>query len=86
MLPILVGFRRVHPLEPSLHLHLLGLRKSRRKKEGKVKDHVAAAKGKGKAIVVAKGKCFYCNVDGHWERNCPEYFAEKKKENDCKYG
>ena len=26
-----------------------------------------------------KGKCFYCNKDGHWKRNCPKYLAELRE-------
>ena len=26
-----------------------------------------------------KGRCFHCNIDGHWKRNCPKYLEEKKK-------
>ncbi|KAA0042288.1 gag/pol protein [Cucumis melo var. makuwa] len=29
---------------------------------------------------VAKGKCYYCNEDGHWLQNCSKYLAEKKAE------
>ncbi|KAA0041767.1 gag/pol protein [Cucumis melo var. makuwa] len=32
---------------------------------------------------VAKGKCYHCNEDGHWLRNCPKYFAEKKAEKEA---
>ena len=34
-------------------------------KLGKTKGPDAAAKGKRKAKLVAKVKCFHCNVDGH---------------------
>ncbi|TYK25935.1 gag/pol protein [Cucumis melo var. makuwa] len=64
-----------------LHLHLLDLRKFRR---GKGKGPTIAAEGTGKAKVAIKGKCFHCNVDGHWKRNCPKYLA-KKKEKEGKY-
>ncbi|KAA0068108.1 gag/pol protein [Cucumis melo var. makuwa] len=37
------------------------------------------AEGKRKAKVVIKGKCFHCNVDGHWKRNCLKYLAKKKE-------
>ncbi|TYK19615.1 gag/pol protein [Cucumis melo var. makuwa] len=33
----------------------------------------------GKAKVAIKGKCFHCNVDGHWKRNYPKYLAKKKE-------
>src|SRR5215467_4967000 len=26
----------------------------------------------------AKGKCFHCDKDGHWKRNCHEYLATLK--------
>ena len=33
-----------------------------------------------------KGKCFYCNKDGHWKRNCPKYLAElREKKATSKY-
>ncbi|TYK08781.1 gag/pol protein [Cucumis melo var. makuwa] len=31
---------------------------------------------KGKKVV--KGKCYHCNEDGHWSRNCPNNLVEKK--------
>ncbi|KAA0032339.1 gag/pol protein [Cucumis melo var. makuwa] len=48
------------------------------------KGHTTAAEGKGKAKVAIKGKCFHCNMNGHWKRNCLKYLA-KKKEKEGKY-
>ncbi|TYK06687.1 gag/pol protein [Cucumis melo var. makuwa] len=33
---------------------------------------------KGKKVT--KGKCYHCNENGHWLRNCPKCLAEKKAE------
>ncbi|KAA0037509.1 gag/pol protein [Cucumis melo var. makuwa] len=54
-------------------------KKIQKRKGGKGKGHTVAVEGKGKAKVAIKGKCFYCNVDGHSKRNCPKYLAKKKK-------
>ena len=35
--------------------------------------------GKGKEGA-DKGKCFHCNQDGYWKRNCPKYLDSKKAE------
>ena len=35
--------------------------------------------GKGKNNSDGKGKCFHCDQQGHWKRNCPLYLAELKK-------
>ncbi|TYK29862.1 gag/pol protein [Cucumis melo var. makuwa] len=48
------------------------------KKKGKGKT---PKNSKGKKV--AKGKCYHCNEDGHWLRNCPEYLAEKKAEKEA---
>ncbi|KAA0032887.1 gag/pol protein [Cucumis melo var. makuwa] len=32
---------------------------------------------------VAKGKCYYCNENGHWLINCSKYLAEKKAEKEA---
>ncbi|KAA0043607.1 DNA-binding protein HEXBP-like [Cucumis melo var. makuwa] len=49
---------------------------SRRRRKGK--SSTAIAKGKRKAKVAIKGKCFHYNVDAHWKRNCSKYLAKKK--------
>ncbi|KAA0049866.1 gag/pol protein [Cucumis melo var. makuwa] len=56
-----------------------GSKKIQKRKRGKGKGHIVAAEGKGKAKVAIKGKCFHCNVDGRWKRNCPKYLAKKKE-------
>ncbi|KAA0025844.1 gag/pol protein [Cucumis melo var. makuwa] len=44
----------------------------------KKKEKRKTKNSKGKKV--AKGKCYYCNQDGHWLRNCLKYLAEKKSE------
>ncbi|KAA0048782.1 gag/pol protein [Cucumis melo var. makuwa] len=44
------------------------------------KEKGPTAEGKGKTKVAIKGKCFHCNVDKHWKRNCTKYLAKRKKE------
>ncbi|KAA0035551.1 gag/pol protein [Cucumis melo var. makuwa] len=61
-----------------------GSKKIQKRKGGKGKSPTVAAEGKGKTKIAIKGKCFYCNVDGHWKRNCLKYLA-KKKEKEGKY-
>ena len=31
---------------------------------------------------VRKEKCFHCNSDGHWRRNCPSYLESLKMKKD----
>ncbi|KAA0045342.1 gag/pol protein [Cucumis melo var. makuwa] len=50
-----------------------------KRKGGKGNGPTVAAERKGKAKVAIKGKCFHCNVDAHWKRNCPKYLAKKKE-------
>ncbi|TYK21841.1 gag/pol protein [Cucumis melo var. makuwa] len=38
-----------------------------------------------KAKVAIKRKCFRCNVDGHWKRNCPKYLAKKKEKEETSF-
>uniref|UniRef100_A0A803QPY9 CCHC-type domain-containing protein n=1 Tax=Cannabis sativa TaxID=3483 RepID=A0A803QPY9_CANSA len=40
------------------------------------KKNKASPKSKDKK---AKGKCFYCDVMGHWKRNCNKYLFELRK-------
>ena len=58
------------------------------------KPNKSKGNGKGKAVakpstkalkptggVAKEGKCFYCNKQGHWKRNCPKYLEDKKNGN-----
>ncbi|XP_075499086.1 uncharacterized protein LOC142537461 [Primulina tabacum] len=55
--------------------------------KNKKKKNVGKFKGKKKiqkknwkgAEPKAKGKCFHCNIDGHWKRNCKKYLDELKQ-------
>ena len=33
---------------------------------------------KPKARPKPETECFYCKGNGHWKRNCPKYFVDKK--------
>ena len=45
------------------------------KKNGK---QVATPMMKPKARPKPETECFYCKGNGHWKRDCPKYFADKK--------
>ena len=51
----------------------VGPSQMKKKEKGKTPKN-----NKGKKV--AKRKCYHCNQDEHWLRNCPEYLAEKKIE------
>ncbi|KAA0047411.1 gag/pol protein [Cucumis melo var. makuwa] len=54
----------------------VGTLNMKKKRKGKTPKN-----SKGKKV--AKSKCYHCNEDGHWLRNCPKYLAEKKAEKDA---
>ncbi|KAA0050332.1 gag/pol protein [Cucumis melo var. makuwa] len=48
----------------------------KKKKKGKTPKNSKRKK-------VAKGKCYDCNEDGHWLRNCSKYLTKKKVEKEA---
>ncbi|TYK19205.1 gag/pol protein [Cucumis melo var. makuwa] len=48
----------------------------KKKRKGKIPKNSERKK-------VAKGKCYHCNENGHWLRNCPKYLAKKKDEKEA---
>ena len=62
---------------------------AKKKKKGNWKAKAKPMKKKNKKSskgTNAKGKCFHCEQQGHWKRNCPKYLAElKEKKNIGKY-
>ncbi|TYK14981.1 DNA-binding protein HEXBP-like [Cucumis melo var. makuwa] len=61
-----------------------GSKKIQKRKGGKGKGPTVAVEGKGKAKVAIKGKCFHCNVNEHWKRNCPKYLVKKKEKEETR--
>ena len=67
-------------------------KKGNKKKKGKtrvVKPMGRIAKNKGKAIIKkeqGKGKCFYCQGEGHWKQNCPKFLESLKIKGKGKLG
>ena len=55
-----------------------------KKKKKPVKKQKNEAKPKKQVPKKADDKCFHCNVEGHWRRNCPAYLTNVK--NRKKYG
>lgn len=60
-----------------------GTRKNKGNKSKKAKERVPKATGgvsknksKKKVENKGKGKCFYCQGDGHWKINCPKFLNQ----------
>ena len=76
------------PTEPKKDVLMVQKDKKVFKRKGKAQKP-SYSQGKGKAVAKAKvkagatpeQKCFYCNQNGHWKRNCPKYLKDKKDGN-----
>ena len=58
-----------------------GFKKRGKGKKGNFKKNgkrVAAQVKKPKSGPKPETECFYCKETGHWKRNCPKYWADKK--------
>ncbi|KAA0047525.1 gag/pol protein [Cucumis melo var. makuwa] len=55
----------------------VGTLNMKKKRKGKTPKN-----SKGKKV--AKDKCYHCNEDRHWLRNCPKYLIKKKAEKEAR--